>query len=122
MAKPLDADLRRRIVAAIEAGASCRSAASRFWDGVTVMMNRNSGNVFLIDSEYNVGMMNGDKLEQWHYCGDCGHEGFAEDVFETVPVTFDGEPDGAERRCVSCGHVHEHLTQAELKGAFRDDR
>ena len=31
MAKPLDADLRRRIVAAIEGGgASCRSAASRF--------------------------------------------------------------------------------------------
>jgi len=30
MAKPLDLDLRRRIVAAIEAGASCRTAAARF--------------------------------------------------------------------------------------------
>lgn len=30
MTKPLDPDLRRRIVAAIEAGASCRSAAARF--------------------------------------------------------------------------------------------
>lgn len=30
MAKALDPDLRRRIVAAIEAGASCRSAAARF--------------------------------------------------------------------------------------------
>ena len=30
MAKALDHDLRRRIVAAIEAGASCRSAAARF--------------------------------------------------------------------------------------------
>ena len=30
MAKPLDLDLRRRTVAAIEAGAACRSAASRF--------------------------------------------------------------------------------------------
>lgn len=30
MAKPLDLDLRLRIVAAVEAGAACRSAASRF--------------------------------------------------------------------------------------------
>lgn len=30
MAKPLDLDLRRRLVAAVEAGASCRSVAARF--------------------------------------------------------------------------------------------
>lgn len=30
MAKPLDIDLRTRIVAAVEAGLSCRSAAARF--------------------------------------------------------------------------------------------
>ena len=30
MTKPLDQDLRKRIVAAVEAGASCRSAAKRF--------------------------------------------------------------------------------------------
>jgi putative transposase len=30
MAKPLDKDLRMRIVAAVEAGLSCRSAAARF--------------------------------------------------------------------------------------------
>lgn len=30
MAKALDLDLRRRLVAAVEAGASCRSAAARF--------------------------------------------------------------------------------------------
>jgi hypothetical protein len=24
-------------------------------------------------------MMNGDKLEMWHNCSNCGHEGFAED-------------------------------------------
>lgn len=30
MTKPLDQDLRKRIVAAVEAGASCRAAARRF--------------------------------------------------------------------------------------------
>lgn len=30
MAKPLDEDLRARVVAAVEAGQSCRSAAARF--------------------------------------------------------------------------------------------
>ena len=42
-------------------------------------MNRNSGYVFLTNSEYQVAMMNGDKLEQWHTCHNCGHEGFEED-------------------------------------------
>lgn len=47
--------------------------------GVVPMMNRNSGYVFLTNSEYQVAMMNGDKLEIWHNCFNCGHEGFAED-------------------------------------------
>ena len=49
-------------------------------DGVTVMMNRNSGNVFLTNSEYQVAMMNGDKLESFYNCPYCGHEGFKEDM------------------------------------------
>ncbi len=48
-------------------------------DEVRPMMNRNSGNVFLTNSEYQVAMMNGEKLESWYNCGNCGHEGFAED-------------------------------------------
>jgi hypothetical protein len=46
---------------------------------VVPMMNTNSGHVFLTNSEYEVAMMNGDKLESWYNCGNCGHEGFAED-------------------------------------------
>ena len=46
---------------------------------VRAMMNRNSGNVFLTNSEYQTAMMNGDKLEIWHNCFNCGHEGFHED-------------------------------------------
>lgn len=46
---------------------------------VQVMMNRNSGNVFLTNSECQCSMMNGKALKLWYYCGNCGHEGFAED-------------------------------------------
>jgi len=46
---------------------------------VECVMNKNSGYVFLTNSEYQVSMMNGDKLEIWHHCGNCGHEGFYED-------------------------------------------
>lgn len=49
-------------------------------DGVTVMMNTHSGNVFLTNSEYQVAMMNGDKLESFYNCPECGHEGFQEDM------------------------------------------
>lgn len=46
---------------------------------VNCMMNRNSGSVFLTNDEFQVAMMNGDKLEMWHNCPNCGHEGFQED-------------------------------------------
>lgn len=46
---------------------------------VRPMFNRNSGNVFLTNSEFQVCMMNGDKLESWYNCFNCGHEGFIED-------------------------------------------
>ena len=49
-------------------------------DGVTVAMNKNSGYVFLTNSEYQVAMLNGDKLESWYSCPECGHEGFKEDM------------------------------------------
>ena len=49
-------------------------------DEITIMLNKNSGNVFFTNSEYQVCMMNGDKLESWYYCPECGHEGFKEDM------------------------------------------
>ncbi len=48
-------------------------------DGVHVMMNKNSGNVFFTNGEYQTCMMDGDKLETWYYCFNCGHEGFKDD-------------------------------------------
>lgn len=48
------------------------------------IMNQNSGYVFLTNEDYDVAMMNGDTLEKWHTCFNCGHEGFTED-FEHDP-------------------------------------
>lgn len=46
---------------------------------VTAMMNTSSGNVFLTNEEFQLAMLNGNKLEIWHNCDNCGHEGFADD-------------------------------------------
>lgn len=45
-------------------------------DRVQVMMNQNSGNVFLTDSDYNVLMMNGNDLEGFYVSPYSGQEGF----------------------------------------------
>mgnify|MGYP001557947668 CR=1 FL=1 len=49
-------------------------------DEVVIMMNKNSGNVFLTNSEFQAAMMNGKKIETFYNCGQCGNEGFKEDV------------------------------------------
>jgi len=49
-------------------------------DGLKLMMNTNSGNVFLTNDDCRVLMMNGDKLEEFYSCPICGHEGFLEDM------------------------------------------
>jgi len=45
---------------------------------VTPMFNKNSGFVFLTNSDYQVAMLNGDKLESFYHCTNCGNEGFIE--------------------------------------------
>jgi len=57
-------------------------------DEVTPMMNTQSGCVFLTNSEYQIAMLNKDKLEVWYSCSNCGHEGFKDD-FEHEPVSSD---------------------------------
>jgi hypothetical protein len=49
-------------------------------DGVTVMMNLNSGNVFLTNDNGEVAMLNEEYLEDWYDCPVCGHEGFLKDM------------------------------------------
>lgn len=60
--------------------AYCDSPPSFLTGGVQVIMNTYSGYVFLTDEDFNVAMMNGGKLEQFHSCPECGAEGFGEDL------------------------------------------
>lgn len=46
-------------------------------DGIQVFMNRDSGYVFLSDEDYNVALLNGNKLEDFHSCPNCGNESVA---------------------------------------------
>lgn len=46
---------------------------------VTIMMNKNSGYVFLTNNDYQVLMLNGEKLEMWYTLPYTGDEGFKED-------------------------------------------
>lgn len=63
-------------------------------DGISLTFNLNSGYVFLTDDEFNVAMMNGDKLEIFHTCFNCGNEGFAED--------FKSGEESETLRCPNC--------------------
>lgn len=49
-------------------------------DGVKIEFNPNSGNVFLVDENFNVAMRNRNNLELWYVCPYCGWEGFKEDM------------------------------------------
>jgi hypothetical protein len=60
-------------------------------DKVEVFFNRNSGCVFLSDEDCNTAMMNEDNLELWHWCPECGTEGFKED--------FDTGNNGSDNKC-----------------------
>lgn len=49
-------------------------------DNMQLMMNTNSGNVFLTDDDCNVVMIDDNgKLANFYNCPNCGHEGFAYD-------------------------------------------
>lgn len=57
------------------------------YSGVKPAMNKNSGNVFLVNDEYQVAMLNGDELEIFHSLPYSGDEGFLADIIA------DNEPD-----------------------------
>jgi hypothetical protein len=51
-------------------------------NGVHLMMNQNSGNVFLTNEEFEVAMLNGDTLESFYTSPYEGREGFFEDLID----------------------------------------
>ena len=48
--------------------------------GLRLCFNTISGNAFLCDEDCRVAIMNGDRLEQWFVCPECGDEGFRADI------------------------------------------
>ena len=52
-------------------------------DGVRIEFNPSSGDVFLVDEDYKVACMNGENLELWLYCPNCGHEDFKSEFLAT---------------------------------------
>lgn len=65
-------------------------------DGVAVEFNPSSGNVFLVDEDYNTAMLNDeDKLEMFLNCGYCSAEGFASEDDNLKPI-LEG------KYCVEC--------------------
>ena len=53
--------------------------------GVKVAFNKSSGNVFLVNEDYQVAMMNGDELESFYTSPYEGTEGFFADLLDEYP-------------------------------------
>lgn len=49
-------------------------------DEVVPTFNTHSGNVFLTNADYQVAMLEGDKLRSFYNCPICGCEGFLEEI------------------------------------------
>lgn len=72
------AEVRDLLDAMLNQGLPCDFYA----DQVTPMFNQNSGYVFLTNSDCQVCMLNGDKLESFYYSPYKGLEGFYDDLKE----------------------------------------
>jgi hypothetical protein len=59
-----------------------KDLTERLGSNVAIEFNPMSGNVFLIDEDFNVAMMNGDYLEDFYSCPECGNEGFKDELKE----------------------------------------
>jgi len=67
-------------------------------EGMTLMFNDSSGNVFLTNKEFQVAMFNGDKLEMFYTCPECGNEGFVDDMLMDF-INHDKELDPDNMNC-----------------------
>ena len=45
-------------------------------DRIHIMFDKNSGYVFFTNEDFQIAMMNGDKLESFYSCPNCNKEGF----------------------------------------------
>ena len=83
---------------------------------------QNSGNVFLTNANYDVAMMNGDTLESFYSCPNCGHEGFKEDMSHDGDaeckrylrdIGVEEEEEGECKHCGASGPVGEECDNCE---------
>ena len=56
------------------------NGCSFLFDKIKLEFNPNSGMVFLVDEDRNVGVMEDGKLVQFFSCGECGNEGTQKDL------------------------------------------
>lgn len=70
---------REKDIAADLLKALSNGEADFLGDGTTVEFNPNSGMVFLVDDDLNVGILNNGELVQFFSCPNCGNEGTNED-------------------------------------------
>jgi hypothetical protein len=59
-------------------------------EGVNINLNTHSGYVFLSNEEYQVAMMNGDKLESFYTDFETGEEGFLEELSDEAKRRIKG--------------------------------
>jgi hypothetical protein len=74
-------------------------------DGVQLMMNQHSGNVFLTDSDYNVLMMNEDKLEGFYSSPLSFLEGFYSDLLADYENMNDENKEWFKELSENLGHT-----------------
>jgi hypothetical protein len=80
--------------------------------------NPESDNVFLVDDDGNVGMLNDDgKLEQWNLCADCSAEGFA----SSVPLDDSGECSACSTRKTGADTANDTINAVSTLLGVSDD-
>lgn len=73
---------RKEVLAIMQAWDENGLPTDFYEEGVKFAFNKNSGYVFLVNDDYQVCMMNGDKLEVFYTSPYEGHEGFIDDLFD----------------------------------------
>ena len=84
------------------------------YSGVKPAMNKSNGNVFLVNKDYQVAMINGAELEIFHSLPYSGAEGFLSDLIA------ENEPDGLNSDDVEYIIHAAELSDFELSEAWLD--
>ena len=85
-------------------------------NGVQLMMNTHSGNVFLTDEDCNVLMMNGNKLEGFYSTPYEGHEGFLKDLLNDWNENWENPDSGYLANLVKdCGKENQLIIPRGLQ-------